>query len=103
MEGRAVAVRGAAADVLGDGRARERRLGGLAARAAGLIAGLYLALPRHGSGRGTAAPRSVARQSPAMSAASASGRRHISPPPRHHAWRGIGIWPRQGNRHGQKC
>ena len=65
MEGRAAAVRGAAAGVLGDGRARERRLGGLAARAAGLVVGLYPALPRHGSGRGTAAPKSVARQSPA--------------------------------------
>ena len=29
--------------------------------------GFYSALPRHGSGRGTAAPRSVARQSPAPS------------------------------------
>ena len=45
----------------GDGRARERRLGGLGARAAGLAAGVYPALPRHESGRGTAAPRSVAR------------------------------------------
>ena len=59
MEGWAAAVRGAAAGVLGDGR--ERRLGRFAARAAGLAAGLYPALPRHGSGRGTAAPRSVAR------------------------------------------
>ena len=103
MEGRAASVRGAAAGVLGDGRARERRLGGLAARAAGLTAGLYPALSRHGSGCGTAAPRSVARQSPATSAVSASGRRHVSPLPRHHAWRGTGIWPRQGNRRGQKC
>ena len=38
MEGRATAVRGAAAGVLGDGRARERRLGSFAARAAGLAA-----------------------------------------------------------------
>ena len=28
----------------------------------GLAAGFYSALPRHGSGRGSAAPRSVARQ-----------------------------------------
>ena len=34
MEGRAAAVRGAATDVLGDGRERERRLGRFAARAA---------------------------------------------------------------------
>ena len=97
MEGRATVVRGAAAGVLGDGRARERRLGGLAARTAGLVAGLYPALPRHGSGRGTDAPRSVARQSPATSATSASSRRHISP-----LLRGTDIWPRQGNRRGQK-
>ena len=45
---------------------------------------LYPALPRHGSGRGTAAPRSVARQSLATSAVSASGRRHVSSLPRHH-------------------
>ena len=57
MEDRAAAVRGAAAGVLGDGRARERRLGGLAARAAGLAAGLYPTLSRHGSGRGRALPR----------------------------------------------
>ena len=52
---------------------------------------LYPTLPRHGSGRGTTAPRSVARQSPATSAVSASGRRHVSPLPRYHAWRGTGI------------
>ena len=103
MEGWAAAVRGAAAGVLGDGRARERRLGGFAARAAGLAAGLYPALPRHGLGRGTAAPRSVARQSLSTSAVSTSGRRHVRPLPRHHAWRGTCIWPRQGNRRGQKC
>ena len=103
MEGQAAAVCGVAAGVLGDGREWERRLGGLAARAAGLAIGLYPALPRHGSGRGTAAPRSVARQSPATSAVSASGRRHVSPLPRHHAWRDTSIWPRQGNRRGQKC
>ena len=28
--------------------------------------------------------------------------RHVSPLPRHHAWRGTGFWPRHGNRHGQK-
>ena len=64
---------------------------------------LYPALRRHGSGRGTAAPRSVARQSLAMSAVSASGRCHVSPLPRHHAWRGTDVWPCQGNRCGQKC
>ena len=31
---------------------------------------------------------------PTTSAASESGRCHVSPLPRHHAWRGIGIWPR---------
>ena len=31
-------------------------------RAGGLARGIYMVLPRHGSGRGTAAPRSVARQ-----------------------------------------
>ena len=87
----------------GDGRARERRLGVLGARAAGLAAGVYPALPHHESGRGTAAPRSVARQSLATSAVSVSGRRHVRPLPRHHAWRGTGIWPRQSNRRGQKC
>ena len=94
MEGWVAAIRGAAAGVLGDGRAREQRLGGFTAQAAGLSAGLYPALSRHGSGRGTAAPRSVARQSLAMSAVSASGRRHVRPLPRHHTWRD------QGNRRG---
>ena len=87
MEGRATAVRGAAAGVLGDGRERERRLGRFAARAVGLAAAEVIP--------GSATPRSVARQSPATSAVSASGRRHVSPLPRHHAWRGTGIWPRQ--------
>ena len=40
---------------------------------------------------GSAAPWIRARQSPAPSAVSAPGRRHVSP------------LPRQGNRHGQKC
>ena len=40
---------------------------------------------------------------PAPSAVSAPGRHHVSHVPRHHAWRGTGIWPRQGNRSGQKC
>ena len=40
---------------------------------------------------------------PATSAAPPASPRHVSPVPRHHAWRGTGIWPRQGNRHGQKC
>ena len=40
MEGQVAAVRGAAAGVLGDGRARERRLGGFAARASGPRRGL---------------------------------------------------------------
>jgi len=39
-----------------------RRPGGLATRAGGTGRGIYLALPRHGSGRGTAAPCMVARQ-----------------------------------------
>ena len=95
MEGRATAVRGAAAGVLSDGRERDRRIGCFAARAAGLAAAEDIP--------GSAAPRSVARQSPAPSAVSASGRRHVSSLPRRHAWRGTGIWPRQGNRRGQKC
>ena len=41
----------------GDGRARERRLRGLAARAAGLAAGLYPALSRQDRWRGRALPR----------------------------------------------
>ena len=64
---------------------------------------LYPALPRHGSGRSTAAPRSVARQGLSTSAVSGDGRRHVRPLPRRHAWRGTCIWPRQGNRRGQKC
>ena len=46
--------------------------------------------------RGTVAPRSV-------TAVSDFDRCHVSLLPRHHAWRGTGIWPRQGNRRGQKC
>ena len=61
---------------------------------------------------GAAAPCSVAQHyramiggtvGPAPSAVSGPGYRHVSPVPRHHAWRGTGIWPRQGNRRGQKC
>ena len=63
---------------------------------------LYPALPGHGSGRGTAAPRSLARQSFATSAVSGDGRRHVRPLPCRHAWRDTGIWSRQGNRRGQK-
>ena len=95
MEDRAAAVRGAAAGVLGDGRERERRLGRFAARAAGLAAAEVIP--------GSAVPWITARQSPATSAANVSGRRHVSPLPRHHTWRGTGIWPRQSNRRGQKC
>ena len=73
------------------------------ARARGPRRRLYPTPPRHRSWRCSAAPRSVARQSLATSAVSASGRHHVSPMPRHHAWRGTGIWPRQGNRRGQKC
>ena len=94
MEGRAAAVRGAAAGVLDDGRERERCLGRFAARAAGLAAMEVIS--------GSAALWIRARQSPATSAVSASGRRHVSPLPRRHAWRGTCIWPRQGNRRGQK-
>ena len=83
MEGRAAAVRGAAAGVLGDGRERDRRIGCFVARAAGLAAAEVIP--------GSAAPRSVAWQSPATSTVSASGHRHVSPLPRHHAWRGTGI------------
>ena len=64
---------------------------------------LYPALPRHGSGRSTAAPRSVARQGLSTSAVSGDGHRHVRPLSRRHAWCGTGIWPRQGNRRGQKC
>ena len=94
MEGRAATVRGAPAGVLGDGRERDRRLGRFVGQRDWPRRRIYPALPRHGSGRGTAAPRSVARQSPATSAVSVSGLRHVSFLPRHHAWRGIGIWPR---------
>ena len=49
------------------------------------------------------APSAVARHcrakiggaaGPATLAVSDSGRRHVSPLPRHHAWRGTGIWLR---------
>ena len=65
--------------------------------------GFYSALSRHGSGHVSAAPRSVARQSPATSSVSDCDRRHVSPLPRHHEWRDTDIWPHQGNRRGQKC
>jgi len=71
MEGRAASVRGAAAGVLGGGLgAGERGRGGQAALLLGQRnwpRGFYSALPLHGSGRDTATPRSVARQSPATS------------------------------------
>ena len=104
MEGRATAVRGTAVGMLGDGREQERRLGRFAARAAGLAATEVIP--------GSAAPWIRARHcrakiggaaEPATSAVSASGRRHVSPLPRHHARRGTGIWPHQDNRRGQKC
>jgi len=80
---------------LGGGGTR-RLAGGVRGRAGvradgGLARYIYLALPRHGSGRGSAAPRSVARQSPAPSAVSGPGRRNVSPLPRHHTWRGTGF------------
>jgi len=78
----AAAVRGAAADVVGDGRSRERRVRGLAARVAGLVAAV---IP------GSAAPWIRARQSLATSAVSGDGRRHVRPLPRRHTWRGIDI------------
>ena len=57
--GRAASTEGQA----GGGRGGQARAGGLAARTSGTGRGaLYSALPHHGSGRGTAAPRSVARQ-----------------------------------------
>ena len=40
---------------------------------------------------------------PATSADPPAAPRHVSPVPRHHAWRGTGVWPRQDNRRGQKC
>jgi len=61
---------------------------------------------------GPAAPCSVTRQcrvkiggtaEPCHVTGHDSGHRHVSPLPRHHAWRGIGIWPRQGNRRVKKC
>ena len=61
---------------------------------------------------GPAAPRIRARHcrakvggaaGAATSAVPQASPRHVSPLPRHHAWRGTGIWPRQGNRRGQKC
>ena len=95
MEGRAAVVRGAAAGVLGDGRERERRLGRFAAQAVGLA--VVEGIP------GSAAPRSVARQSSAPSVISVSGRHRVSSLPCRHAWRGTGIWSCQDNRRGQKC
>ena len=76
MEGRAAAVRGAAAGVLGDGRARERRLRGLAARAAGLAAVVI---------SGSAAPRIRARHCRAkiggtIEPSHVSGQRQWPPP-----------------------
>ena len=78
MEGRAAAVRGAVAGVLGDGRERERRLGRFAARAAGLRGGGYTrlcramdqgaALPRQDRWRG----RTLPRQRPALPVAATS-------------------------------
>jgi len=39
---------------------------------------------------------------PATSPVSSPGRRHVILPPRHHAWRGIGVSPRHGNMRGKK-
>ena len=89
--------------MLGGGLTRARRPGGLAARAAGLAAGVLF---------GSAAPRIRARHCRAKIGGAAEpyhvtgrdfGRRHVSPLPRHPAWCGTGIWPYQGNRRGQKC
>ena len=61
---------------------------------------------------GPAAPWYLARQcravvsgaaDPTTSPVSSPGRRHVSLPPRHHAWRGTGVSPRHGNRRGKKC
>jgi len=65
--------------------------------------GWDLALSRHGSGRVTAAPRSVAQQPLPRQRSAARGLRHVNLPPRHHAWRDTGFSPRHGNRRGQKC
>ena len=45
----------------------------------------------------------LAAAGPVTSPVSAPGLRHVILPPRHHAWRGTGISPCHGNRHGQKC
>ena len=61
---------------------------------------------------GSAVPPILARQcralirdvaGPTTSMVSLFGRRHVSLPPRHHAWRDTGFWPRHGNRRSQKC
>jgi len=105
MEGRAATVRGAPADVLGDGRERDRRLGRFAARA------------REGEGRGGSyiwlcramdQGASVSRQDRWRgSPCHVTGQRLVVTTlpisSRHHAWRGIGVLPRHGNRRGQKC
>jgi len=69
------------------GRRRAQRPGGVAARAVCLVHRTM----QHGAA------------GPATSAAPPAAPRHVSPVLRRHAWRGIGIWPRQGNRRGQKC
>ena len=77
MEGQAAAVRGAAAGVLGEGGARERRLGGFAARAAGLATTEVIP--------GSAAPWIWARHcrikiGGATEPCHVSGQRFLSPP-----------------------
>ena len=98
-------------EVTGEWKGREgggnggltRRPGGLAARAAGLAAEVLF---------GSAALRIWARHCRVKIGGAAepchvighdSDHRHVSPLPHHHGWRGTGIWPRQGNRRGQKC
>ena len=95
------------------GRTRARWPGGLAALLGQRrLLGHWRTRDAAGVLFGPATPRIRARHcrvkigdaaGPAPSAISYFGRRHVSPLPRHHAWRGTGIWPRAGNRRGQKC
>jgi len=77
---------------LAAGRVRVLAVGGRAGvRASGLARNIYSVMPCHGSRRTCHVTFTE------------TGRRHVRPLLRHHAWRGTGIWPRQGNRRGQKC
>ena len=90
------------------GRTRARRLGVLAALLGQQrLLGHWRTRDAVGVLFGSAAPRIRARHCRAKIGGAAepchvtgrdSGRHHVSPLPRHHAWRGTGIWPRQGNR-----